>query len=257
LLLAGLGAPVAKVYAESFQGRFGYYGDDPSVFDLKSLLRKHRQLVIKPRGGSGGKGIQFVTWQNDELRINGRRAKYLPEPTEDYVITELLMQHEYAATIYPHTTNTCRVLTMWDYNCNEPFIGFAVHRFGTGRSFPVDNWGSGALSASIDIETGVLGRAAAKPIGSKLQWHEQHPETREQIEGVSTPGWDSIKHRIVAIARKFASTPYIGWDLVVTDESFAIIEGNNRPSVDLLQIHQPLLVDERVAQFYRRHGVVR
>jgi hypothetical protein len=43
--------------------------------------------------------------------------------------------------------------------------------------------------------------------------------------------------------------------VVVTEDGFRILEGNNFSDVNLLQIHGPLLKDERVAAFYSRHGI--
>ena len=45
--------------------------------------------------------------------------------------------------------------------------------------------------------------------------------------------------------------------MVVTDDGFRILEGNQYTDVNLLQIHGPLLADPRVAAFYRRHRVIR
>jgi hypothetical protein len=190
--------------------------------------------------------------------VNGSSVARLPDFGDSYIVTEFLKQHQYAARIYPKTTNTLRVLTMWDdEESRAPFVAFVIHRFGTARSFPVDNWGRGSLSAWVDGETGIVGPAAAAPTANSLEWHDSHPETKERIMGVKIPGWETIKARLLGLAGKCASVPYVGWDLVITDDGFSVIEGNNRTDVNLLQIHRPLLVDERVVRFYERQGVIR
>jgi hypothetical protein len=48
-----------------------------------------------------------------------------------------------------------------------------------------------------------------------------------------------------------AYIPYVGWDIIVTDDGFCAIEGNNHPHLG----HQdmaPLLTDPRVRAFYER-----
>ena len=61
---------------------------------------------------------------------------------------------------------------------------------------------------------------------------------------------------MIEIAERLSYIPYIGWDLVVTGEGeFVIIEANNNSSA-VIQIHKPLLRDERTRQFYERHGVI-
>jgi hypothetical protein len=43
---------------------------------------------------------------------------------------------------------------------------------------------------------------------------------------------------------------------VVTEDGFRILEGNKYPDVHILQVHRPLLADDRIRAFYRRHGVI-
>ena len=42
----------------------------------------------------------------------------------------------------------------------------------------------------------------------------------------------------------------------MTKDGFQILEGNNYTDVNLLQVHAPLLRDERILSFYQRHGVI-
>jgi hypothetical protein len=42
----------------------------------------------------------------------------------------------------------------------------------------------------------------------------------------------------------------------VTDAGFRIIEANSFTGPQFLQIHKPLLADERVRRFYEAHGVI-
>lgn len=44
---------------------------------------------------------------------------------------------------------------------------------------------------------------------------------------------------------------------VVTDEGVKVIEGNNYSDVNILQIHQPLLNNEKVKRFYKYYGIIR
>ena len=78
------------------------------------------------------------------------------------------------------------------------------------------------------------------------------------IEGVHIPQWDRICDNILEIAEYVAPlTPYVGWDVLVTDHdgSIAVVEGNSYPDVPL-QTHEPLLADDRVRRFYESYDVV-
>lgn len=70
------------------------------------------------------------------------------------------------------------------------------------------------------------------------------------------PGWERIKLDLLDIADQLSHIPYIGWDIIVTDDGeFSIIEANNNTSA-VIQMHDPLLCDERTRRFYERHGVL-
>ena len=49
---------------------------------------------------------------------------------------------------------------------------------------------------------------------------------------------------------------YIGWDVVITKKGLYIIEANNSTDVELLQVHKPLLINERVRNFYKYYKII-
>ena len=48
----------------------------------------------------------------------------------------------------------------------------------------------------------------------------------------------------------------IGWDFVLTDSTVVAIEGNHHPDPDVLQCHSPLLIDEKIKNFYKYHKII-
>ncbi|MGW8179033.1 MAG: sugar-transfer associated ATP-grasp domain-containing protein, partial [bacterium] len=49
--------------------------------------------------------------------------------------------------------------------------------------------------------------------------------------------------------------PYIGWDVIITEDGPRIIEGNPWPGIQLIQVHYPLFNNVRFREFMEFHGV--
>ena len=108
----------------------------------------------------------------------------------------------------------------------------------------------------VDPETGRLGAAIRVLPNGRPEAVDCHPDTGVKIEGAVVPGWHDALARVLEIAREHPYLPYVGWDVVVTDQGIRLLEGNSNSSTDLLQVHGPLLVDPRIRRFYKRRGVL-
>ena len=237
--------------------RFGAPGTLPLVEGLAGLGER---LVVKPCLSSGGSGVTLIERRAGVLLANGApvEAPALERlvGADLQVVVPFIEQAAYARAIFPGSANSIRILTMFEEEANEAFIAAAVHRFGTTvAGAPVDNWSRGGLSAWIDKDTGELGRAYRFRDG-ELSAHDSHPDTGAAIAGTTVPGWPALRRAILDLASQVPFLPYVGWDVVLTDGGFVILEGNNRSDVNLIQVHRPLLSDPRVRRFYRRHGVI-
>jgi hypothetical protein len=251
-------------YALIMNGSLIPLSNDPSIGDFESFERfceKRSRFVLKPTDGGGGENVVIVENRGDHYLANGKRAssaelKMLVKNSKHGLLSDYVQQADYAKTIFPDTLNTVRMVTMIDPVNEEAFIATAIHRFGRKSSFPVDNWTNGGLSVSIDLETGVLGRAASYPRSGKLEWFDHHPDSGAAITGQQIPGWADIKREILSFAEKVKFLLYIGWDIAVVNDGFVIIEGNSNTDVNLLQLHGPLLRNQRVRDFYRHYKVI-
>jgi len=164
---------------------------------------------------------------------------------------------EASYTLCPETTNTVRVWTLVDPDTNEPSVACAVHRFGTPETNPTDNWSRGGLLCACDLETGTLGPGVKdlEFTGGELRWHSHHPNTGCPLEGVRVPLWEEVREALAGAIRALPLLVYVGWDVVVTDEGFTILEGNNNPDIEV-QVFGGLLKSPRVRRFYEYHKVV-
>lgn len=232
-----------------------------SPMKILEYLDIHSACVIKPIRNGGGYGILVLKKTEGNYFLNGTQIdlaglEKVTSKLNNYIVNEFVEQSNFSKDFYPKTTNTIRILTMIDPLTNKPFIPIAVQRMGNLTSIPADNWTQGGLSAEIDIETGELGKGVSYPKDGKLQWYSEHPETKSPIEGKLVPNWNEMKESILNAASLYPYIKYVGWDIVITNGGFSVLEGNNFSDVNLLQVHRPLLRDNRVKRFYKHHRII-
>ncbi len=259
--MVSLGAPTPAVFALVGRERTSWFDGAQAQAggDVLALLAREGELVLKPADGGRGRGIHFVALEDARITVDGEerdeaavRALLVPGT----LVCERVRQSAWADAVFPGSVNTIRAITMWDEERHEPFVALAAHRFGTRRSAPVDNLSQGGLMAGIDVATGTLAVAMSTPYASRAGRFPRHPDTGAPIEGTVVPRWPQVRDELLAVTARLAHIPYIGWDVLIGDEGFWIIEGNNHSDA-IFQVFAPLLADRRVRRFYERHGVVR
>ena len=224
---------------------------------LRERLEARGKLIIRPTRGGGGRDLWVLQSHPAGFMLNGQSVPWSDLETRlrrlaDHVVTDFVTQAAYARDLFPGTTNTIRVLTMHG-EATGPVLPNAVHRIGTPASLPADNWSRGGLSVDLDVGTGKLGRAVRRPGAGGLQWFDRHPDTGAPIAGIEVPGWSRAREGLLALAARVPFLPYVGWDLVITDDGFSVIEGNKYTDVNLLQVHRPIKRDPRARAFYAEH----
>ena len=225
---------------------------------LPTALQRHSKLVLKQLRGSAGNQV-IVCEYDDGFVFDGTRVSEETLCREvarcsNYLVSEYVDQHAYARELYPHASNTIRLLTVWDHDSGTLLHPAAVQRIGTDRSRPLDNFSRGGLTAAIDLETGTLGPAVQKPFAGHAPVYDRHPDTGSRIAGTSIPHWHELRRTVDRIARQNTNIPFIGWDVLLDDSGTPIvIEANTGTDVDLLQVHRPLLADPDVAAVVSKH----
>jgi hypothetical protein len=264
-ILKSLNAPQPSVLGILLRGRFYPETGDAceALPGIQTLLKKGEKLVLRPSYGGGGTGIFFLEQSSSGCRINSwpadpETAEQLLRPLHDYLVTRFVDQATYAAEIFPGSTNTLRILTLWDCELDKPFIAAACHRFGRVASGPLDNFhaGAGGLSVPVNEATGELGRAVIRENG-EIQRLSHHPDTDKAIEGVVIPDWRRTKDELLAMAFRLPYAPCVGWDLVKLESGWTCLEGNPLPGYHVWQVHGPILADPRARRFYREFGMLK
>ena len=180
----------------------------------RCLLAKH--VIMKPSVGSmAGHGIIF--WNEDEgVEV---LKKFLLKH-DNYIIQELIHQHEEINKIYSQSVNSIRIVT-----CN--FMGktevlSAVIRIGQGGN-KLDNASQGGLFCGIN-EDGTLKRFGYSKYGETCTVHPQGAVFAQ----CRIPNFDKCKELVINLSNRFLRiSKLISWDLAVDENGEpTIIEVN-------------------------------
>lgn len=261
-VLAAHGIPHPQVLGIVADGRVIESGTSAGSTNARLLnhwTQDGNRVVFRPYWSGGGEGVFFVQRNNRGWQVNASSATEsevhaLVGGLDRYIATSFVEQAEYARRIYPHTTNTLRVLTLVDED--GPFVANVAHRFGTSRSYPIDNFHQGrrGICADVNVSTATLGRALSLDDNYLRSWHDSHPESGSRIEGVVLLGLSQALEGVLAAARCFPEATCVGWDMVLTDTGYSLIEANAPPGIVVSQAHGPLLANPRVARYFCKYG---
>lgn len=238
------------------------------INSIGSLISKIKELsgfpvVIKPNRKSRGTGVFMLSFSKESgfIRnnedITEEQLLSLLSTLDDFIAVEYLKQGEYSNRIFSETCNTIRFWMMIDPDTNKPFIARAFHRFGCNQSRPVDNGARGGIITALDLKTGKAQRSIVR---SSRRYIDilQHPDSKADLSKLVIPNWDKVKKAVIELSERFNYIPYIGWDVVVSDDgSITIIEGNSNSDPYAAQLIEPLLIDSQIKRYYQYHKVIK
>lgn len=173
-------------------------------------LAKH--IIMKPSIGSmAGHGIVF--WNEDE-GVDVLK-KFLLEH-DNYLLQELIHQHEEINKIYPQSVNSIRIVT-----CNfkgKTEVLSAVIRVGQGGN-KLDNASQGGLFCGIN-EDGTLKKYGYTKYGETCTVHPQGTVFAQ----CHIPSFDKCKEMVINLSNRFLRiSKLISWDLAVDEHGEPMI----------------------------------
>ncbi|WP_319824373.1 sugar-transfer associated ATP-grasp domain-containing protein [Thalassovita sp.] len=241
-------------------------GSFDRVSPERLLATESGRFVIKPIGGKCSRGVHFITvtdgvpFQQDKP-LTGQELAALADPSGS-IVCRYIEQHRDISRIFPEAVMTIRLHTYHDDATGRGRILCGFARMGTAASAPFESITRGGLVVSLDIETGTLGqglRFGAQTFRRKPPRHftDTHPDTGERINGFPLPNWQQMIDTMQQLTDALPLFEFIGWDIVLTSDSFSILEANTRPCTDTIQYFQPLLDDRPFRDFLIRRGFLR
>lgn len=221
-----------NLFDEKFQNFMGREILDVAKIDytrFEQFVQDKKEFFAKPYIGESGKGIEKI--KVSDFSNTKELYTYITNKDKNFgVIEQVIEQHPQAAKIYPHSLNCLRVVTL--VNNGEAHILYAVFKMGNNGGF-VDNLENGGLACHFDLDKGeIIGQGHT----SALVNYDAHPATGIKFVGYKLPFMDEVKDMVKKAAMVIPEFRYVGWDVCLTPNGPAIVEGNDYPAYDFPQL---------------------
>ena len=192
--------------------------------ELMSFVKKNGKVIVKPSGGTYGKGIFMIDGVGD------KRIQKLLNGGGKFVVEEIIENAEEVARFNRSSLNTFRVFTFIDreQKCNVLAVMLRVGRNGA----VVDNWGAGGIGYNFDVETGVCDQPGRDKNMNKYIFH---PDTDFQMVGYKCPHYKELLEYVRELVKVIPEARYVGWDIALTPKGSDLIEMNCPGGNDFLQ----------------------
>ncbi len=215
-----------------YLGRKTLNGETCTVEELAAFIEGQEAIFAKINHGDCGRGVQKLYMK--DYKDAQELWDYL-HANQLVVLEHVLRQHPDMARLHPQSVNTMRICT--DLVDGEVHIAYVVVKMGRGDGV-CDNSGQGGILCRVDEKTGKICSVATDDYFNVF---DKHPDTGIEFVGYQIPLFEEA----IAFAKKAAleipQIGHVGWDMAITPDGPAIIEGNDFPGTDLCQLapHYP------------------
>lgn len=214
------------------------------------LLQQKGTLIVKPSEGSHGEGILKLQYQDGAYYLNNEQSSKekiiarLSKYKKNVTITEYAEMHPALRALYGQTSYTIRVMVLNEHG-NDPVIADAYLRIAADATGVTDNIADGGICAVVDLATGTISNPE-QIIHHIIKPCPVHPDTGALIEG-EVPHWEAVKEGITKICHYFFQLEYMGFDIILTEDGFKVIEINTHQD-----LHRYPHYDPRIHDYFMR-----
>lgn len=202
---------------------------DKDMDKFLDFIKRHPIIFAKVPASCGGVGVERIivdNFEKDEL------FNYLLERNL-IILEEPLKQHEEMNKLSLNSVNTIRTGTAIDEEGNISIL-YMVLRTSISDSH-LDNGTKGGVW-TILTDDGVIDKPMFTNVPKEYVTYE-NPGNGFKFLGFKVPMIKELKELAIKAASLDKSIRYVGWDIAITEDGPAIIEGNDDPSVELYQAH--------------------
>lgn len=211
-----------KLWGDCFRRRVWLIRSPHDIKTVASQTAGVHELVAKPTNQCGGRGVKLICAEDGQGIIAQLEQTVLSNGAvaQGWMVEERIRQDERLARWNSDSVNTIRMNT---FNLRGKVSQFtAFIRTGRQGSF-VDNGAQGGLFASIDTTTGRIFTDGFDEHGMR---HPSHPDSHVPFQGEQIPQWDALLHLTESMALRLPDMTYIGWDMALTPQGWALVEAN-------------------------------
>lgn len=146
-------------------------------------------------------------------------------------LEDVIENHPDLDSVYSNSVNTMRMITLIGDDGNPNLI-YAVQKFGVNGRV-VDNYG---VHGPVDVDTGEFLYPAHSGDTKAEGLYTEHPNSHEKLVGFVTPMFREAKKMVLQASLVIPQIRYVGWDVAITPNGPAIIEGNTYCAHDFWQL---------------------
>lgn len=180
-------------------------------------LNNNGNLIFKPFGSSGGKGILLFTKETTEQQLYD-----IFNESKGFVIQEVIKQSSFMARFNDSSVNTIRITTLI---VDKKSVSLAaIIRVGKSGNY-VDNWHSGGTLLGIDINTG---KCCNHVLNGKFENVKILPNGLNlEKENLIIPNFEKVKKSVTDAHYRIPYIKMISWDIALDeDDNPVLIECN-------------------------------
>lgn len=188
--------------------------------EIEELIEGKSKVVLKRSKGTIGLDVLVLDLGGG---VSGKQLQERCIKEKYNLMEEYVVQHHALQEISPNSLNTIRIMTHLNEDNSVVFLG-AMLRMGISKK--TDNFSTGGIAASIDINSGKVIRNAVSVDISQPEFIK-HPVSGMEIKRFEIPFWSESLKMVKEAAGKYPYNRTVGWDIAIREDGPILIEGNH------------------------------
>lgn len=198
-------------------------------------------IVKRARNSGGGDGVEKFIYKNESLIsvLDNKRLdanKFLTNFKGDFIVQEIIQQHEDLGKFHPHSLNTIKIMTYRSVKTNKVSALMAVLRIGNNKSF-VDNNAQGGLIVGIEINSSKDASLRESGFFEIDDVHLVHPDTKIEFKNSKISNFNLVIRDALKLSNAVPYQRIIGWDFSINENGEPVlVESNYGSFIEGLQL---------------------